>query len=310
MTPEEHQKEFIYQAQKLGLDVSKLSTEEIAKEFISAPLDVIQSLTYFGAPFSSSELIPEDWATMYHARNTTPNTWLTSQILCSSTYDGSVSYLVAKGQKRTCLGKIFTAICRANLFYPHRLLDLYEISENDDDDTTLQKICQIATDIGFYGAAVSSLLGATESTETRSHLMLFDLGNPFPGLLESGHFATHIWDIVSLLGSYDDLVPQCLKLGISEWRQSILNYCYTGDLSCGPWQRDSQTALLVQKTGIKCLDHTALTESRAHKLLEIAESECFERGCDMIWENVVRFFLKIGDPRYSQEVDEIMAVYG
>ncbi|KAL8952037.1 MAG: hypothetical protein Q9222_002024 [Ikaeria aurantiellina] len=276
MTPEEHRKEFSYQAQKLGLDISQLSMVEMAREFISAPIDAIRNLNYCGAPCSSSELIPEhDWATMQHARKARPNTWLKSQVLSSSTYDGSVSYLVAKGQERTRLGKVFAAICRAKLKNPQYLLDLYDISEKDKDDVALQKICQVVTDIGFYGAAVSGLLGATESTETKSHLLLFDVGNPFPGQLESGRFATHTWDIVSLLGAYDGLLSGDDKKGLLEWRRELLKQL--------------------------CM---------AHKLLQLAEQEGGEHGCDMIWENVVRFFLKTGNPRYSHEAADIIASHG
>lgn len=311
MTPGEHQNEFLYQAQKLGIETCRRPMSEIAMEFINAPIDAIRSLNYCGAPCSSSELIPEaDWATMRHARHAKPNTWLTSQMLSFSTYDGSMSYLVAKGQERTQLGKIFAAICRAKLKSPQYLLDLYEISESQVDDIALEKICQLVSDIGFYCAAVSGLIGGAGSPEAKSHLVIFDIGNPFPGLLEPGRFATHTWDIVSLLGAYDHLVPQDSRKGICEWRQSIVKYCYMGEVSCEPWQPSSQSALLIQKDGNRCLDHTMLTHSRAHKLLEFAEQEGGEYGCDLIWESVVRFFLKTGNPRYGHEASAIVATYG
>lgn len=200
MTPEEHLKEFLYQAEKLGIVTQGRSMTDIAMDLIDAPVDAIRSLQYCGAPCSPSELIPEaDWATMRHARRTRPNTWLKSQIICSSTYDGSISHLVAKGQKRTQLAKVFAAICRAKLKDPLSLLDLYQISECDDDDTSLEKICQVVTDIGYYGAAISGLLGACRSSATKSYFVLFDIGNPFSETLEKGRFATHTWDIVSLL---------------------------------------------------------------------------------------------------------------
>lgn len=252
-------------------------------EMIEAPIDAIRSLNYCGAPCSSSELILDaDWATMQHARHAIPNDWLRSQILCSSTYDGSISYLVAKGQERTQLGKIFAVICRARLKNPQHLLDLYQMAEDDDDDVALEKICQVATDIGFYGAAVSGLSGATEKPTTKSYHVIFDIGNPFPGLLQQGCFATHTWDIVSLLGAYDELMSDEFRYSIAEWRRTILEYCYTGELSCGTWYRASQSALLVQKNGIKCLDHTTLTESRAQKLLLLTEEEGGEHGFDIL----------------------------
>ena len=310
MTPEEHQREFLYQIEKLGIETGGRCIRELAMEMIEAPIDAIRSLNYCGAPCSSSELILDaDWATMQHARHAIPNDWLRSQILCSSTYDGSISYLVAKGQERTQLGKIFAVICRARLKNPQHLLDLYQMAEYDDDDVALEKICQVATDIGFYGAAVSGLSGATEKPTTKSYHVIFDIGNPFPGLLQQGCFATHTWDIVSLLGAYDELMSDEFRYSIAEWRRTILEYCYTGELSCGTWYRASQSALLVQKNGIKCLDHTTLTESRAQKLLLLTEEEGGEHGFDILWENVVRFFLKTGNPCYAHEAAEIVAKY-
>ena len=310
MTPEEHQREFLYQAEKLGIETHERSMTDVAKEIIDAPIDAIRSLDYCGAPCSLSELIPENnWATMEHARHTKPNSWLSSQILCSSTYDGSISYLVAKGQERTQLAKIFATICRARLKDPQYLLNICKISEEDDDDAALEKICQVVTDIGFYGAALSGLLGAAGSSETKSYFLLFDIGNPFSVVLENGRFATHTWDIVSLLGAYDGIMPEDCRYGISEWRSTVLTYCYTAELQCEAWRRTSQTALLVRGDGIKCLDHNLLANSRAQKILQFAEQEGGECGLDLLWEKVIRFFLKTGNPRYSHEASDIVRNY-
>lgn len=311
MTPQEHQTEFLYQAKKLGIDVGGRAMIEVAKDVIDTPIDAIRNLDYFGAPCSSTELIPEiDWATMMHARHMKPNAWLKSQLLCSSTYDGSISHLVAKGQERTQLAKIFRAICRAKLQDPEYLLTLYHLLEEEDDNTALEKICQVITDIGFYGATISGLLGAAGSNETKSHMVLFDIGNPFTEVLDKGRFATHTWDIVSLLGAYDDIVPESCRPGISAWRKMIMHYCHTGELSCDPWRPTTQSGLLIQKHGIEHLDHKTLMESRAHRLLQFAERERGERGFDFLWEDVVRFFLKTGNPRYSHETSAIVERYG
>lgn len=307
MTPEEHRDEFLYQAQKLGVNICGQSMTEIATEVINTPIDAIRRLNYCGAPCSPSELIPKAWATMQHARHANPNAWLRSQILASSTYDGSISYFVAKGQERTQLGRTFATICRAKLKNSQHLLDLYGILESEDDDVALKKICQIVNDIGFYSAAISGLIGAAKSSKINNHLILFDIKNPFPGLLEQERYATHTWDIVSLLGVYDNIIPSNIRQGIDEWRECILKYCYTNELDCKPWQQSSQSALLIEKNGIKCLDHGTLSGSKAHKLFELAEREDGEHGCDLIWENVVRFFLKTGNPRYSHEAFETIA---
>lgn len=311
MTPEEHQREFLFQAEKLGIETRDRPITEVAIEVINAPIEAIRNLDYCGAPCSSSELIPEsDWATMRRARHTRPNTWLRSQIFCSSTYDGSISHLVSKGQERTQLAKVFAAICRARLKNPQCLLSIYQISECDDDNSAIEKICQVVTDLGYYGAVVSGLLGAADSSETKNYSMLFDIGNPFSDLLEKGRFATHTWDIVSLLGAYDGMVPGDFRHGISEWRRIMLDFCHTGELCCETWRATSQSALLIRKDGIKRLDHQLLVESRAQKLLQFAEQEGGEYGFDMLWENVVRFFLKTGNPRYSHEASGIVEQYG
>ena len=141
MTPAEHQAEFLHQADKLGIEISSNSMTDIASKVIDASVEAIRGLEYCEAPCSNTELIPEDWATMQYARHAKPNAWLQSQILSSSTYDGSISYLVAKGQERTQLGNIFAAICRKALREPQELLDLYQLSKRDDDDVALEKIC-------------------------------------------------------------------------------------------------------------------------------------------------------------------------
>lgn len=311
MTPEEHQREFLHQAEKLGIDTHGRPITDVAEDVINAPIDAIRGLDYSGAPCSSSELIPEaDWATMRRSRHTRPNTWLTSQIFCSSTYDGSISHLVSKGQERTQLAKIFTAICRARLKNSQCLLDLYHISEYDDDDVAIEKICLVVTDLGFHGAVISGLLGAAGKSQTKSYLLQFDIGNPFTELLEKGRFATHTWDIVSLLGAYDAELPVDCRQGISEWRQLALNYFYTGKVCCEDWRPELESALLVRKNGIECLDHSMLIRSRAQKLLDFAELEGGESGYDLLWENIVRFFLKTGNPRYSHEATDIINRYG
>ena len=118
-------------------------------------------------------------------------------------------------------------------------------------------------DIGYFGAAISGLLGAAQRTETKSHLMLFDIGNPFPGALEKGRFATHTWDIILLLGAYDDIIPDGIKGGVSKWRRSIFNYCHSGELRCEPRRQNSQSGLLMQNSGVTSLTHTTLSEGRA-----------------------------------------------
>ncbi|KAI4283712.1 MAG: hypothetical protein L6R38_001968 [Xanthoria sp. 2 TBL-2021] len=307
MTPEQHRKEFLYQAERLGIRVQGRSMKDIAVEVIDTPVDAIRSLEYCGAPCSPSELITDpDWATMRHAQHTTPNSWLESQILCSSTYDGSTSHLVAMGQERTQLAKVFVAICRARLRDPQHLLNIYQISQDDTDDLALRKICQVVTDLGFYGAAVSSLRGSATSLHTKSYHVLFDIGNPFTRLLEKGSLATHTWDIVSLLGPFDNVLPEDCRYAIQQWREAVLAYCYSGKLPGDTWRPDSQSLLVFRNGGSESLHHEQLTQSKQERLLRLAEQEGGESGYDLLWEDVIRFFLKTGNPRYSHEALELV----
>ncbi|KAL8933060.1 MAG: hypothetical protein Q9216_006541 [Gyalolechia sp. 2 TL-2023] len=310
MTPEEHRREFLYQAEKLGIKIRDCSMEDIAMEVIDAPIDAIRSLEYCGAPCSQSELIPDaDWATMRHARYTQPNSWLESQILCSSTYDGSISHLVAKSQERTQLARIFAAICHAKLRDPQGLLAIYQIDEDDEDDVALEKICQVATDVGYYGAVISGLLGAAASPEINNYHVLFDIGNPFSRLLKKGQFATHTWDVVSLFGPYDDMLPQDCRQGVFQWRQAILTYCDTGEFPCDSWLPMSRSMLVFRITGIEQLKQEQSVDTKPERALRLAEQEAGGHGLDLLWEDVIRFFLKTGNPRYSHEALEIMEKY-
>ncbi|KAL8931145.1 MAG: hypothetical protein Q9208_000249 [Pyrenodesmia sp. 3 TL-2023] len=311
MTPEEHQREFLYQAERLGIEVQGRSMEAVAIEVIDAPIDAIRSLEYCGAPCSPSELIAEaDWATMKHARSARSNVWLESQILCSSTYDGSISHLVAKGQERAHLAKVFAAICHSRLKDPQKLLTIYNILEDDEDDVALEKICRVMTDVGYYRAAISGLLGVAASFKAKNYHVLFDIGNPFSTLLPKGRFATHTWDAVSLFGAYDDQLPQDFRQGIFEWRQAILGYCNTGDIPCDVWRPTFRSTLVFHKHGTERLNQEQLPQIKPEKALQFAEQEGGESGLDFLWEDVIRFFLKTGNPRYSHEVAEIMREYG
>ncbi|KAI4276912.1 MAG: hypothetical protein LQ337_002159 [Flavoplaca oasis] len=210
------------------------------------------------------------------------------------------------GQERTQLAKAFAAICHARLRDPQALLNIYQISRDDTDAIALPKICQIATDLGFYGAALSSLLGPASSPHTRCYHVLFDIGNPFTRLLEKARFATHTWDVVSLFGAYDDVLPDECRYGVRRWRDAMLAYCYSGKLPCNTWRPNSQSLLVFRKYGCACLDHEEDSQSKRERLLRFAEKEGGKSGYDLIWEEVIRFFLKTGNPRYSHEAGDII----
>lgn len=90
----------------------------------------------------------------------------------------------------------------------------------------------------------------------------------------------------------------------------ILNFCHTGQLPYEAWRPTSQSASLIRKDSISHLDHKLLTESRVQKLLQFAEQEGGDCGFDLLWDKVIRFFLKTGNPRYSHEVSNIVEEFG
>lgn len=306
MSPEEHQKEFLHQAEKLNIPTEDRTMEMVAKEVANAPLDAIRNLNYAGVPCSNTELIQDkDWATMHHAQQTRPNVWLESQVIACCTYDGSISYMVEAAQDRRHKARTFSAICKARINYAHALLDLYGICETDADDVALEKICQVVTDVGFHAAAVSTLIGAADSV-TKSIFLIYDIPNPFRGTLPQGHFATHTWDIVSLLGAYDDQLPGHYREAISEWRNSVISYCYSGIIGCKPWHVRHKSALRVSMDGVRALSGERLAKSRAEQLVKLAREDGGDQGFDKLWEDVVRFYLKTGNPRYAHELDTVI----
>ena len=271
MTPEEHQIEFLYQAKKLGVEVSGRSMPGIARAVTDTSVDAIRNLEYCGVPCSPRELIPEiEWPTMLHARRTKLTLGSSHKYYVPQRTTVQSPTLLPKGRNGPNLLRF---LWLARLQNPQSLLETYHILKDDDHDAALQKICQVVTDIGFHGAAISGLLGAAESDKTKSHMIIFDIGNTFTTMLEKGRFATLTWDIVSLLGAYDDMMPESYHPGVFERRSLVLDYCHTGELPCEAWRPTAQSGLLIQKDGIKHLDHKFLGNSRAQKLLYSAEQE-------------------------------------
>ncbi|PSK56872.1 hypothetical protein B9Z65_6496 [Elsinoe australis] len=306
MDPEQHHTEFLHQAVKLGISTDGRTARDVALDLIKTPIEKIRDLSMPGAPCSRSELVPaDDWATMRHARHAVPNPWLESQLLGSCTYDGSISYMVALGQERKGLAKVFQAICNSRMKNPTALLDIYNISRDDPDSEALEKICQVVTDLGFFNAAISHAMGAEFHTDT--YVQLFDIPNPFPGLLAPGKFATHTWDITALLGPYDHLVPSKDLEIIQKWTDLIIDYCYTGSCPCGAWSRDGLSTLNVSNAGLQCQGKHEMAAARASKLMNLAEEEGGDSGADVLWDEVVRFFLKTGNPRYAHEAEELLS---
>ena len=57
------------------------------------------------------------------------------------------------------------------------------------------------------------------------------------------------------------------------------------------------------------LHYDQLAESRVQRLMHFIEEEAEESGLDVLWEEVLRFFLKTGSPQYSHEASKIIGEY-
>ena len=249
-TPAEHEENFRSQAEKLGIKTKDRSSNDLATDMINAPVDKIRDLGFVGAPCTESEMLPYERPTMELSRSgaSTAVSWLESQIVSGSTYDGSISYIITKkNPKRKDHAKVFMSIAMEVMNDAQALLDLYDMKPNDEDQAMLEKICRFESDIGFIAAAQSVVSG---SQTAKAYLQLFDLGNPFEGYLEKEKYATHSWDIVALLGAYDDRLSAEHTKVVDEWRSTLIKYCVTGE---APWPGYKQgRSMLINKVSRSC----------------------------------------------------------
>ncbi|KAK4986254.1 hypothetical protein LTR66_007762 [Elasticomyces elasticus] len=291
-SPSQHQENFLKQAKGMGIPTEDRSSVEIAQDMCTIDIQKIRETTFVGAPCTSDDVMPYDWPTMQLARSapSTQVSWLESQIVSSCTYDGSISYIMtSKNEQRKGHAKSFLRIAEELLHNPQSLLDIYDMSAGDDDPTALLKICQFESDIGFLSAALSQ---ATGSTRTKTYLQLFELGNPFEGLLPQNKFATHTWDIVALLGAFEARLPGHLNTVVREWRKKIIEYITSGTEPCAEW-RVAGAALLVDNNGVKSVAKKEFMGggSRLDRLWALAEAEKGEEGSDFLWEGLCRRWL-------------------
>jgi carboxylesterase type B len=295
-TPEEHQENFLTQAENFDLDdITNKTSAQIAQEMIDLPDHKMRSAGYVGLPCSSSALLPyasASMATMSTRQPSSPN--LQSQLISSTTYDGGISYnLMIESPSRKFHARSFINIVNASsLSHPQALLDLYDILPSDDDPTALRKICQFESDIGFFAASLAQAKGFPG----KSHLLIFDLRNPFVGLLPARECATHTWDVVALLGSCEDRLDEAYKGAIRDFRARVLRYVATGEELWPAWTAEEGLALLVDKEGCEVVgkDYYMGKDTRRGKLLALAEAEAGEDGTDLLWDGVCRRFLMGG----------------
>lgn len=308
-TPREHQENFLEQARGMGIQTEGRGSEDVAREMIAADVDEVRKLAFVGAPCSSSEVLPYEKPTMLLTRRTRPGKWLDKLVVSAAEYDGGISYnMLLNDESRKGHAASFARIARDVLEEPQALMDLYEIKEEEDDEMALRKICQFESDIGFLAAALSEAMGTSEADEldqlkessTRSrpdtYLQLFGLGNPFDGPLPKKEYATHTWDIVALLGAYEDQLEEGTKDVIRSWRAKFIDFAVGKD-PWDQWTPKEGRALVVRNEGAtvqKSNDYVG-PKSRRGRLLEIARREGGDEGWDLLWEGVCRRFLMKGE---------------
>ena len=289
---EHYESTFLEKAREAGINVEGQSSQEVAEAMINLPVDKVRDTVLVGAPCPSSEILPYEWPTMQFARSK-PKThveWLESQIVSSCTYDGSISCIMTTNDKsRHDHAASFMQLARKLLQNPNELFSIYDIHAEDDDPTTLRKICQFESDIGFISAALAQ--AAAAPTNTRTLLQIFDLGNPFEGMLTPGDFATHTWDIVALLGAYEDRLSHRYVEIIRDWRKSLLNFIVSRKLPSEDY------ATIFDKAGIRSVSEPGFLQTypRLDRLRRLGEAERGEEGLDFLWEGVCRRWLDKGE---------------
>ncbi|KAK6004328.1 hypothetical protein QM012_008190 [Aureobasidium pullulans] len=296
-THSEHQDNFLAQAKKLDIDTENLSSMQIAEQMIRCDVSKIRDLGFVGSPCVDTEIIPhKDHANQRDiaAGKVSQVSWLESQIISSCSYDGSISNIMMRGDdSRKEHAKSFIKIAREVLTQPEKLLQIYDIQETTSDEQALEKICQFESDIGFFSASLAVARGTADNTTT--YFQLFDLGNPFPGPLEQDKFASHTWDIVALLGAYEDRLPEEYVKKIREWRAKYIRYIVDGEAPWSKFEKGGKEATFVvpnhgpaEKTSLD-----TVLEGRLRKLLDLAEEEGPD-GADTLWEGVCRRWLMKG----------------
>ena len=295
-TPEQHRENFLAQAKKLHIRTDGKDDESIAEEMVHLPVDVLRSLGYVGTPCSSSDILPYETPSMAITRKRASLATLESQIVASTTYDGGISYnMIYKNSERKGHAKAFFNIARDVLQFPEDFLKLYELQdEKESDDSALRKICQFESDIGFFAASLSLAQGFPD----KSYFLIFDLGNPFPdGPLPPKQYATHTWDIVALLGAYEDRLDHEYKKVVEELRGKIIEYSVKGGSPWPAWTIEKGEALIVDRNGLRIVEKGEYMglDTKRGKLLALAEREAGEEGCDLFWIDVCRRFLMRGE---------------
>lgn len=323
-TPAEHEENFRNQAAKMNIPVEGRSSDDILQDLEKVDVEEIRKAGWVGIPCSQTEMMPYKTPSMALLRgekdediiNAGVKRWVPEQIVSACGYDGGISYNMLIGDdSRKEHAQAFHGIVddvlskrMNNAKAATDLLQLYDLQDaNLDDSTALRAICQFESDIGFFAPALSECVGAS-TTNTRSYLQLFELGNPFDGPLEKGKYATHTWDVVALFGAYEDRLSKEYRDVVRAWREKIIAYVVGGADAAGleEWRpakeagaTDKERALVVSSEsegGVHCVEGKAYigTDTRRGRLLRIARDIHPVDGADVLWNDVCRRFLMQG----------------
>jgi carboxylesterase type B len=315
MTHDEHHDNFLKYAEKLGIHIKKEDGSErdpkaIARDVIEVDVSKIRDLAWVGSPCTNSEFFPFERPTMDLARNgkVAPPDWkhwakpVEAQIVGSTTFDGGISYnMMRNDESRKNHAEAFHRIAVDVLSTGHgaELMNIYGIEDPLDDADALQRICLFESDIGFFAAALSI---AESDLIKETYFHVFDLPNPFPGpISERGAFATHTFDIATLLGGvHEDRLPSHYGPVVAKWRDSILKFVTEGTPPCAKFigVDGERRGVMVQEGGVGEVGSEAWLENdkgRRRRLFDLARQIDADTGLDVLWVDVCRRFLMRGE---------------
>ncbi|KAH7414521.1 Alpha/Beta hydrolase protein [Phaeosphaeria sp. MPI-PUGE-AT-0046c] len=312
LTPDEHTDNFLAQAFKAGIstknpDGSDRTIEDIVKEMQVLPVEKIRDLAWVGLPYTSTPLLPFQQPTMGMLRDGGPDAWndtakkrkegkgVQSQLVSTTTYDGGISFnMMSRDSSRSAHGQAFINIAHDVLGHEHAsiLCGIYGVDKDTPDAEALQRICLFESDIGFFFAALAV---ASSRLIKDTYFHIFDLPDPFEGPLKSmGEFATHTFDILTLLGGYDQtLLPAGYTDVIAKWRDVVLDFVREGKAPCERFGT-KEGGMVVDARGVRRVERGEYMHGRRESLMQLAEKVDAKEGRDVLWVDVCRRFLMKG----------------
>ncbi|KAF1928965.1 alpha/beta-hydrolase [Didymella exigua CBS 183.55] len=316
MTPSEHHANFLSQASSLGIATryangEERKAEDIAHDFIAADIQKVRELAWVGLPCAESEFFPVSKPSMelMRAGKMVPSDWRSrftpaeAQIVGTTTYDGGISYnMMSNDSSRSGHAKAFLHIACDVLGDADgaALCEIYGMKKGMIDSDALQAVCLFESDIGFFAAALAT---CEADLIPKTYFHVFDLPNPFEGpIREQGEFATHTFDIVTLLGGVsEDRLPESYGPVVSKWRDTILDFVVSGKAPCEEYiaeGRKGRKGLMVSKDGVRDVGEEEWLDNdggRRRRLFELAQKVKGDGGCDVLWMDVGRRFLMKGE---------------